>query len=202
MIMFQLIKNTEVKMEYSENKVYLIHGYTANPKANWFPWIQNQVEENFSITFNIVEMPNSDHPDVEEWDKKTDEVISPSTNITIIGHSLGCIEALRFVSQHDVSNVNLILVSGFDETTNTLPELHEFTDSPLDLDNILPKIKKAVVISAIDDDIVPTHYSYTLSKHLNCKFILLPSGKHFIDRDKIFELPSVYEELQNILSQN
>lgn len=189
-------------MKQSENKIYLIHGYTASPKDNWFPGLNNKSKQNFSIPIDIIEMPNSDNPNVEEWDKKVDEIIDSSTKLTIIGHSLGCIEALRYVSKHDVSNVNLILVSGFDETTNTLPQLHEFTDFPLVMNSILPKIKNAVVISAIDDDIVPTHYSQTLAEHLKCKFVLLPSGKHFIDRDNIFELPSVYEELQNMLSQN
>lgn len=189
-------------MEQSENKIYLIHGYTASPEDNWFPWLNNKSKQNFSIPINIIKMPNSDNPKVKEWDKKVDEIIDTSTNVTIIGHSLGCIEALRFVSQHDVSNVNLILVSGFDETTNTLPQLHEFTDSSLDMDITLPKIKNAVVISAIDDDIVPSHYSQTLAEHLNCKLVLLPNGKHFIDRDNIFELPSAYEELQNMLNHN
>lgn len=190
-------------MKHLDNQIYLIHGYTATPKSNWFPWISNQMERNFSIPVNVLEMPNADHPRVDEWDKKTDEVIKASNHMTIIGHSLGCIATLRFVSQHQVSNVNLVLVSGFDEITHTLPQLHEFTDSSLDINNdILPKIKSAVVISAVDDDIVPSHYSQKLSEHLKCQFILLPNGKHFIDRDKIFELPSVYEELQNMLSQN
>ncbi|MGY3742283.1 RBBP9/YdeN family alpha/beta hydrolase [Leuconostoc inhae] len=189
-----------MKHMLKSNDIYLIHGYTASPTDNWFPWLKNLVSNELSVPMNIINMPHSDDPKVEEWDKTCDNVITCSNNMTIIGHSLGCIEALRFVSQHNVSHVNLILVSGFDETTTTLPQLHEFTDYQLEISDILPKINHSVVISAIDDDIIPYHYSQSLAQHLKCPFILLPNGKHFIDRDNIYELPRVYQELTNMLT--
>ncbi len=145
-------------------------------------------------------MPNSPHPQVSEWDKYCNEQISEVDGLTLVGHSLGCIEALRFIQQHRVSNVNLILVSGFDEKSYALPELDEFADCPLNYAKILPKINQAVVISAFDDDIVPFPYSQTLARHINCKSILMPMGKHFIDRDNITKLPIVYEELNRLLN--
>ncbi|WRS28136.1 alpha/beta hydrolase [Oscillospiraceae bacterium MB08-C2-2] len=181
------------------NHIYLIHGYTANPSANWFPWLKKEVNEKLNQGINLLEMPNSNNPIPEEWDAVCDEKIAHKDGIVIIGHSLGCIEALRFVSQHNVHNVNLILVSGFDETTYTLPQLAPFTCNPIDYTKVLPKVKDAVVISAIDDDIIPYTYSETLARHLHCKFIVMPTGKHFIDRDNIYTLPVVYNEICSML---
>ncbi|MFK4565895.1 RBBP9/YdeN family alpha/beta hydrolase [Enterococcus sp. UD-01] len=180
-----------------KEKIFLIHGYTANPEANWFPWLKAEVKKQLKQEIAILKMPNPEAPVPQAWDAYCHSKIAHSDGITIIGHSLGCIEALRFVDQHELKEVRLILVSGFDETTAWLPELASFTEKPLHYAELLPKIKQAVVISAIDDDIIPYHYSETLARHLHCKFILLPEGKHFIDRDGVLSLPTVMEELIN-----
>ncbi|MBP5841424.1 serine hydrolase family protein [Lactiplantibacillus plantarum] len=182
----------------NNKQVYLIHGYTANPDSNWFPWIEKKTEQGLGAEVHVLAMPNSDRPDPLSWNKKCDAEIKDSGKMTIIGHSLGCIQALHYLEQHNIKSVHLILVSGFDETTSTLPELADFTNESVDYRKVLPKIKDAVVISAIDDDIIPFYYAETLARHLNCKFILMPNGKHFIDRDEITELPIVFDELKKI----
>ncbi|MTD38709.1 serine hydrolase family protein [Erwinia sp. CPCC 100877] len=182
-----------------KDKLFLIHGYTASPAANWFPWLKEEVKKQFNQEMTVLKMPNPAAPEPEKWDAFCDSQIVHADGITIIGHSLGCIEALRFVDQHELNDVRLILVSGFDETTAWLPQLAAFTEKPLNYSKILPKIKQAVVISALDDDIIPYHYSETLARHLHCKFVLMPTGKHFIDRDHVLTLPIVLEELKNSL---
>ena len=177
-----------------ENKLFLIHGYTAQPSDNWFPWLKNEIKKD-NLTISLLEMPNSQDPDPLVWDAYCDAHISQTDGITIIGHSLGCIQALRFIERHDIKQVNLILVSGFDEKTHTLPQLAAFTDQSIDYAAVLPKINQAVVISALDDDIIPYVYSETLARYLKCKLIVVPEGKHFIDRDGILDLPVVYDEL-------
>lgn len=179
----------------TDKHVYVIHGYTATPTDNWFPWLKRQVEEQLNIPTTILEMPNADNPKLQEWDELCDRLIDTNHELTIVGHSLGCIQALRFVSQHTIKNIKMILVSGFDEVLNTLPQLHSFTDTSLNYQTIIPKIDQAVVISALDDDIVSYHYSETLARHLKCQFILMPNGKHFIDRDHIYEVPVVCQQI-------
>lgn len=138
--------------------IYVIHGYTANTEANWFPWLKKEVEKNLNQQITILAMPNPNVPVVEDWDVACDEQIARKDGITIVGHSLGCVTALRFLSRHEVKNVNLILGSGFDETTYTLPQLNAFTRTPVDYSGILQKINSATVVSAFDDDIVPYTY--------------------------------------------
>ena len=174
--------------------VFLIHGYTASPEANWFPWLQQMLnKQDQKIT--LLPMPDANHPHPDAWDAMCEKSIAGNDGITLIGHSLGCIQTLRFLQKSNIRNVNLILVSGFDEPLLTLPQLDAFTREPVNYANILPKINQAVVISAIDDDIVPYLYSETLARHLKCKFILMPAGKHFISRDGTYTLPVVYQEL-------
>lgn len=182
-----------------QNKqIYLIHGYTASPTANWFPWLKRKVNHDLHQKITLLTMPNPDNPIPAKWDEYCDREITATDDITIIGHSLGCIQTLRFIEQHALKNVHLILVSGFDESLATLPELDTFTNTLPNYNNILQKVADAVVISALDDDIVPFYYTETLARHLKCKFILMPTGKHFISRDNITELPVVFEELAKI----
>ncbi len=44
-------------------------------------------------------------------------------NTVLIGHSLGCVTALRFLQHAGQSVAGYVLVSGFDEEQPTLPEL-------------------------------------------------------------------------------
>lgn len=187
-------------MTYQDN-IYLLHGYTASPKDNWFPWLRSMMQGKLGQKLQILNLPNSDSPSLVAWNKTCDTEINPQKNLTIIGHSLGCIQALHYIDQHDVQDVNVICVSGFDETTHTLPQLKQFTAEPIDYKNVQSKIKQAVVISAIDDTIVPSFYSETLARHLGCKFVLMPNGGHFIDQENVLTLPVVYQELRQMLAR-
>lgn len=172
---------------------YLIHGYSATPTANWFPWLKTQLNIHLNQELNILTMPDTNHPNLEAWLGACERDIASSDGITLIGHSLGCITALRFLEKQTIKNVNLILVSGFDDKIETLPELDEFTQQPLDIQRLLPKINQITVISARDDDIVPYRHTEKLARDLDAPFILMPHGQHFIDRDGTTKLPVVYD---------
>jgi predicted alpha/beta hydrolase family esterase len=49
-----------------KKRVFIIHGWTANPADNWFPWIKSELEKHdFEVT--VPQMPNADFPKQEEW---------------------------------------------------------------------------------------------------------------------------------------
>ncbi len=179
--------------------IYMFHGYTSNANDHWFPWLENRVETELHRPFKKLNFPDSDHPVEQAWDQYCDANIDPEDGMTLVGHSLGCIQVLHYLDQHDVHNVNVLLVSGFDEPIWTLPELDSFTEHPVDYTGILPKIRKVAVISAINDDSVPYPYTLTLARHLYAKFVLMPSGHHFTDTGKDKQLPVVFEELKQLI---
>lgn len=179
--------------------IYMFHGYTSSANDHWFPWLAEKVEAELNIPFKKLDFPDSDHPVESVWNQYCETHINPKDGITLVGHSLGCIQVLHYLDQHDIHNVNVLLVSGFDESIWTLPELNSFTDHPVDYSNVLPKILKVTVISAINDDSVPYPYTLTLARHLHAKFVLMPSGHHFTDAGKDKQLPIAFEELRQIL---
>ncbi|EHO49548.1 RBBP9/YdeN family alpha/beta hydrolase [Lentilactobacillus kisonensis] len=180
--------------------VYMFHGFTSFADDHWFPWLEDQVEHQLKIPFKKLNFPDSYHPDVASWDRYCDQTIQAADNITLVGHSLGCIQVLHYLQAHAIKNINVLLVSGFDEPVWTIPELNSFTKHPVDYSEILPKIRRATVISAINDPSVPYSYTLTMARRLHAKFVLMPTGHHFTDMGDDKELPIAFTELKTLLT--
>lgn len=183
----------------SEN-IYLIHGYQSSPHANWFDWLSNQLALEHNLVLNVLTLPHPNSPNPIEWDYTCDVKISKIDNLILIGHSLGCMQILRFLQQHPhLHNVQVILVAGFNEKIKMLPELDSFTDYQLNFERIRTQIKKVIVIAAKDDNIINFNYTANLASHLKAQFILLSTGKHFMANQGYSKLHVVYNELQKML---
>ncbi|WP_196894834.1 RBBP9/YdeN family alpha/beta hydrolase [Aureivirga marina] len=175
-------------MKEEKQKIYLIHGYTANPNANWFPHFKKELEkENFEVI--IPSMPNSQAPKLKEWEKHLNNEIQYLDEKTIlIGHSLGCVSLLHYLNQKNTKIHSLYLISGFTEKT-PIPELQEFVEIDLDYKKIKKSCSKIISISAKDDDIISFKFSEELAIKLESSFHLLNEGKHFIDQDGFTKFP-------------
>ncbi len=179
--------------------VYMFHGYTSFAADHWFPWLEERVEHQLGIPFKKLNFPDSNHPDPEIWSAYCDREIQSEGQLTLVGHSLGCIQVLRYIEQHNISQLNVLLVSGFDEPIWTLPSLDAFTAHPVDYTNVLPKISRVTVISAMNDTSVPYPYTLAMARHLHAKFVLMPTGHHFTDTGHDKQLPIAFEELRQLL---
>jgi predicted alpha/beta hydrolase family esterase len=179
--------------------IYLIHGYTANVNSNWFPSFKEEIE-NDNTTVIILDMPNSKAPKFDEWLLHLEnKIVNYNENTIFIGHSLGCVSILNFLKTKYQKFKGLFLVSGFVEET-PIPELSEFVQSKLDYSSIQNQTVNRISISAKDDDIIPFEYSKRLAQKLDTQFILLNEGKHFIDRDAIYEFPTLVTEVKKLIS--
>lgn len=124
-------------------------------------------------------------------------------NTIFIGHSLGSVTALRYILEKNIKIKGAILVSGFinenpmDEQTEGL---QEFVDEPLDITRIKNLIPSRIVITATDDDIVPTEATQKLAEALDANLIILSSGKHFIARDGYTDFPVLLNEIQRLIN--
>lgn len=77
--------------------IYVIHGYTSSSKSEWFPWLKEQFK-NSNVNIYIPNMPNSDDPHLEPWIKHLRKnILNVDENTIFIGHSLGCVTALRYI---------------------------------------------------------------------------------------------------------
>jgi Predicted esterase of the alpha/beta hydrolase fold len=181
--------------------IYVIHGYTSSNQAEWFPWLKEQFK-NSPVIIDIPNMPDSEDPHLESWLEHLRKIfLHIDENTIFIGHSLGCVTALRYILEKNIKIKGAILVSGFineNPMAKQTEGLQEFVNGALDIARIKSLIKFRVVITAKNDDIVPTEATQKLAKELDGKLIILSEGKHFIARDGYTDFPILLNEIQKL----
>ncbi|HBF65549.1 MAG TPA: serine hydrolase family protein [Clostridium sp.] len=185
-----------------KSPIYLTHGFTASCKANWFPWLKEQMKKK-GVEVIVPDMPNTEDPHLVPWIEKLEENVCEINEDTVfIGHSLGCITTLRFILKKGLKIKGAILVSGFmDENPMEVQKegLIEFVDGEIDVDKVKCLIPHRVMLTAVDDDIVPMEATKKMAEKLDIRLIVLDKGGHFIDRDGFTEFPQVLELLEELI---
>ncbi|WP_066388036.1 RBBP9/YdeN family alpha/beta hydrolase [Helicobacter himalayensis] len=203
-------------------RIFITHGYDAHPQKHWFVWLKSQLEgantqskllqESLkeSVSVEILKLPNPSAPNLDLWLACLQEVIGVANERTfLVGHSLGCITTLRYINEFLLNTQSqniggVVLVSGFYENLETLPELNTFINPPnrasLQWESLQKAIKSRVVLCAKDDVVVPSVLSANLAKKLNAELIILEKGGHFMESDGFKELPIILEILLSQLS--
>ena len=170
--------------------VYIIHGYQANSRDHWFPWLKNTLEiEGHDVT--VLDLPNTECPNGDEWVQYMKEHITNVNKDTIfIAHSLGVITTLKFIQDLDVSKVgSLAMVSGFKgdlPDDRRLPDqevLDSFFKWDLDFEKLHNKVIHMFGVGAKDDYVVPIDATRKLCEALDCKLYEQETGGHFCSQD-------------------
>lgn len=184
-----------------KRKIYVVHGYTASSHANWFPWLKERLE-NDQTKVLIPDLPDSKDPYLTSWlEALSKSFHEMDENTIVIGHSLGCIAALRFVLATGKRIKGAVLVSGFSEVNPMADQkegLQTFLEASTDYEKCKTLIPSRVVITAKDDDIVPTEATKAFAERLDAEFVTLKNGMHFIDRDGFTEFPLVVEWVEKL----
>lgn len=183
-----------------KQQVYIVHGYTASPESNWFPWLRKELE-NHGITTTILSMPDSHNPHYENWLGHLQSRIELNEETILVGHSLGCVTILGYLNRlfPKPRIKGVVLVSGFIEKVSTLPELDEFSSPPQDFEHLIPYIQNRIAIYSLNDQIVPFYYSENLNQKLKTEYYAIENGGHFLDRDGFEQFPLIYEKILEII---
>lgn len=183
-------------------RLFIIHGYTAGPHHHWFNWLKDEAEA-LGFTVSVPALPDSMHPDDTAWQGTLAEYVGNVDEQTwFVGHSLGCITALRYLNSqaagHDAAGV--IMVSGFSVPLPPLPALNTFMTRSLDAGRIVQRVPNRAVIASLNDSIVPPELSLRLSQQLNAPLYGVPDGGHFLSRDGFTTLPLVLQLLRQFIA--
>lgn len=185
--------------DLSNKKVIIVHGYTASPEKNWFPWLKAKLEQQ-GVEVQVPAMPDSLSPDPQRWQQHLlDAQIELDKNTIVIGHSLGCATLLRYLASQQQQIGGYLLISGFTEEQETLPELKAHTDFIFDYANLKSLSDNRVSIISSNDAIVSPQSSRTLANLLETEVITVENAGHFLDREGFSEFPLILKVL-NALS--
>ncbi|MEQ4670301.1 RBBP9/YdeN family alpha/beta hydrolase [Providencia manganoxydans] len=192
------MSNTNIQNgKLTNKKVIIIHGYTASPEKNWFPWLKEQLEQQ-GVVVKVPAMPDPLSPDPQRWQQHLlDAQIELDKDTVVIGHSLGCVTLLRYLASQQQQVGGYLLVSGFTEEQATLPELKAHTDISLDYANLKSLSDKRISIISSNDSIVSPQSSRTLATLLETEVITVENAGHFLDREGFSEFPLILKVLNS-----
>lgn len=186
---------------FANKRVVIVHGYMASPTDHWFPALKRSLEVE-GAQVDVVALPESNEPQVDAWARTLKEALPVVDDRTfIIGHSLGCVTALRHLQSlpNGTRAAGIVLVSGFDCPLDTIPALAAFTSLPLDHDVVRKRAAHIVSIVSDNDVIVDTMHSHALAESLGSDLQVVNGGGHFMAEDGFTALPQVHEALRRMV---
>lgn len=194
-------------------RVFLIHGWEGDPHNHWFPWLSLELRAS-GFEVNAPQMPTGTriYADKErrwmqvlkvtEWlSFLQDYVGKPDSETYFVGHSLGCIAIVRYLSALPARAKvgGCVFVGGFSGRLN-IPQIAEFYSSPFDVQKTKRHCEKFSMIFSDNDPYVPMEKSLEFAQQLDAKTILERGKGHFCTSDGVTSLPSVLSTLLKMAS--
>jgi len=175
----------------------IVHGYESSPDANWFPWLQSALEAE-GIAVSVVPLPDPDDPDKAAWDNAVGAALGvPDAATVVVAHSLGVVTVLRVLAAlpEPWELGGLVLVAGFTEPLEALPELDGFLATDVDVERVATSIGERTVLRSETDPFVPPEASDDLARRLGARLQVHPRAGHFMTEDGVTSLPALLDLL-------
>ena len=166
--------------------VVVSHGLEAGSDSVWFPTLRADLEA-LGHTVVIPELPDAAAPHLKPWRDAYGHAVSEAgtpQDTVLIGHSIGAVNILRFLEQHDPETsgtfAGVVLVSAaVHEVGYDL--LAEFFEGGFDWPRIRAAATEFRALAAIDDPVNvpdPIEHVGVLVREVGAVALVLPEGGH------------------------
>lgn len=126
----------------------IIHGTGTRNDQFWFPWLKKELEAK-GYTVWLPQMPNADHPNLEEWLPFIMDQTPFSEDTILIGHSAGAQLILSILERIPKPIRQAILVSGYARALRASAD--DESDGPVDWKKAHGKCRKIIFINSDND---------------------------------------------------
>lgn len=172
-------------------KVLILHAWHSQPRDHWYPWLKKELErKNYQVFLPELPTMNTDLPNMELQLNHIDKTLDIDGQTIIIGHSLGCLLALRLAERKSYQKMFLVAGWDFDDLTK---EHKLFWQNKINHQQIKKNVEKIYCFSSDNDPYITLFQVREMSKRLEGKFILVKGAGHFTGKDKITQLPQVVQ---------
>jgi len=173
-------------------KALILHGWYQKPEDNWYPWLGHELEKKgYGVLVPPLPTMDTDLPDMEAQLYKIWEILKVEKDTAVIGHSLGCVLALRLAEKKIFHR--MILVAGWD-FDDLAKEHRSFWQNKINHEAIKQNVKEIFVFSSDNDPFITAFQAEEMSKRLNGKFILVKGAGHFSkELNKVTKIPEVLQ---------
>lgn len=184
-------------------KVYIIHGWGATSRSDWFPYLKEKLKERgYSVSIPI--MPDTDNPRIKPWVFKL-QSLKVDVKTIFVGHSVGCQTILRFLEKYTGNVDQVILVAPWlTINKNNLDENEEWSvakpwaETPIDFKKIRNKANKFIVIYSQNDPYAILKDVKKLIKELNATEVNVGNKGHICQGDGVTKLPKALKFFKKI----
>jgi predicted alpha/beta hydrolase family esterase len=174
-------------------RIILIPGYKATAASGFFPWLYEELR-GLGHEVLVVNMPNPEAPDRDEWTKALlEQVGAVDDNTVIVGHNLGGAAALRFLEAAEAFTTPHALVLISTPWMIDSERFRGFFMSELDFEVLMWKASKFVVVHSHDDSVIPFDHALKYAKVLHAKLVEVNSAGHFDDAEYPILLETIVE---------
>jgi predicted alpha/beta hydrolase family esterase len=183
-------------------RAVILHGTSATPADNWFPWLKQQLEARGYEVW-VPQLPGAEAPNAQRY---TEFLLSSDWDFQdslVIGHSAGAVEILHLL-QHlpdDVIVKTAVCVSAFSQVLADEPDWEQLKGlfaEPLEYPAIAKKAGTLLFVHAADDPWCDPEQAKRLAQQTESEYVELPSGQHFsLSLDPTYtEFPQLVEILE------
>ncbi len=185
-------------------KVYIIHGLGGSSKEPMLDWIKLELEKK-GYDVKSFNMPNSEHPKIENWVKYLEDNININyldEHTYFIGHSIGCQTIMRFLEKlHKHKRIaGCVFIAPWLDLINLEPEeleiAHPWINSKINLERVSDHTGNFTCIFSDNDPHVHLDEVEKFRKGFGAKIIIKKHKGHFTKEDNVKELPEVLEHLK------
>lgn len=180
--------------------VFIFHGYGADPNANWFPWLKEQLEAKGYKVF-VPAFPDTNLPNRDKWMKHFENYKDHVNEDSIfVGHSLGAPFILNVLETLDKPVKASFLVAGFvgHIGLDFDPHIKSISIRNFNWDAIRKNCKKFVIFTSDNDPYVPIEKAEELHEKLPSELIIIPGAEHLNAGSGYFSFDELRDAILNI----
>lgn len=160
-------------------QVLLVHGWAASPKMHWFPYIKRELKKR-KIKVLAPRLPHPKVPNLGDWSWVIiKNLLSMKRPRVVVAHSLGGVALLRTLEGVRIPVDLAIFVSVPLHVHTKRKFLSRFFKLRYKWSIIRKNVKKAIVIHAKDDRMVPYQNGKEIARQLGCEIFSPSKGGHF-----------------------
>jgi predicted alpha/beta hydrolase family esterase len=123
----------------------------------------------------------------------------PDATTVVVAHSLGVVTVLRVLETlpEPWELGGLVLVAGFTEPLEALPELDGFLATDVAVERMATSIRKRTVLRSDTDPFVPPEASDDLARRLRARLQVYAGAGHFMAEDGVTRLPALLDLIRS-----
>ena len=177
--------------------VIIIHGFSGHAGIHWQQWLHDELTQQGHKVL-MPDLPQSEHPDRQAWLGEVRQVLEgvDTSQLVMVGHSLGVVAALDFIEQLDGRVDGLVSVAGFAEDYGADMNSYFLSQKPIDFSKIKNKLNWSAVIYGDNDPYVTPAALKYVADSLGVEPVVIPNGGHLNTESGFDKFPQLLEMIK------